>query len=66
MFEEYDGTVGHSGDLEYIMIQIDDREAYFLPDGTCQLEDMSNPKVNLKGSYACAGEEVEVTEFNEI
>ena len=65
MFEEYDGTVGHSGDLEYIMIQIDDREAYFLPDGTCQLEDMSNPKVNLKGSYACAGEEVEVTEFNE-
>ena len=70
MYGEYDGTVGHSGNLEYVKIEIDDRDAYFLPDGSVQLEDLENPKVNLKGTYACAGEEVvdvEVgdTNFNE-
>ena len=74
MYADYDGTVGHKGDLEYVKIEINDRDAYFLPDGSVQLEDSANTKENrlpnLKGSYACIGEEVadvEVgdTDFNE-
>ena len=67
MHKEYGGSVGHAGEREYVKITIDGRNAFFLPDGTCQLEDPENPKVNFKGSYTCAGEEVEVdvTGFNE-
>ena len=74
MYGEYDGTVGHKGAKEWIKIEIDGRDAYFLPDGSVQLEDSENNSENrlpnLKGTYACAGEEVvdvEVgdTNFNE-
>jgi len=65
MMEDYDGAVGQSGDVEYVKITIDSRDAYFLPDGNCQIEDLSNSRVNLKGTYKCAGESVEVTDFNE-
>ena len=60
MYGEYDGTVGHSGDKEYVKITIDDRDAYFLPDGTCQLSNPDNPKLNYKGTYSCTGDEADI------
>ena len=56
MLEEYNGSVGNSGDIEYIKITIDNRDAYFTPNGKVQLEDFSDNSKNLHGTYTCDGE----------
>ena len=56
MLEEYNGSVGNSGDIEYIKITIDNRDAYFTPNGKVQLEDFSDNSKNLHGTYTCDSE----------
>ena len=63
MLNKYNGSVGYSGDIEYIKITINNRDAYFTPDGKVQLEDLKDNTKNLHGIYDC--DEYELVDFGD-
>ena len=61
--KKYKGTMKQtSTGTAYVKIVIDGRTAFFLPDGTAQIEDLGGGK-NLRGTYSCKG--ASTVEFEE-